>query len=319
MKKIYEDDAVIVTQQDDLTYHLQINNQEKVSSDINTLTSAINTIRNAVWALDVYSGKKIQLFIAIIGETPNAFAMQTDPNNSQFKNFIVLHLDVIVNFAATKMAQKIFEKAAINAGIGAIFGSVMPGIGNASGFIAGVGRVLFLAGVGYFSTAVLSNIYDTLELDELYDYLKNHIFSLNNKYHQEALRNPNEEEIKMLLHNMQQSATAKDIDSLLHSFPHYLQDSKQPLESTNPNSTPTQSNTESTTPTAQSNKQAKDSNNSTTPKNNNPNTKNTNTFPFQLQIKDYNTFAPLGNKQIQLTNIDSKQIYTQTTIKSKSS
>ena len=37
------------------------------------------------------------------------------------------------------------------------------------------------------------------------------------------------------------------------------------------------------------------------------------TFPFQLQIKDYNTFTPLSNKQIQLTNIDSKQIYTQTT------
>ena len=41
------------------------------------------------------------------------------------------------------------------------------------------------------------------------------------------------------------------------------------------------------------------------------------TIPFSLQIKDYNTFAPLSNKQIQLTNIDSKQIYTQTTIKSK--
>ena len=37
------------------------------------------------------------------------------------------------------------------------------------------------------------------------------------------------------------------------------------------------------------------------------------TFPFQLQIKDYNTFTPLQNKTIQLTNIDSKQIYTQTT------
>ncbi len=37
------------------------------------------------------------------------------------------------------------------------------------------------------------------------------------------------------------------------------------------------------------------------------------TFPFSLQIKDYNTFIPLSNKQIQITNIDSKQIYTQTT------
>ena len=106
------------------------------------------------------------------------------------------------------------------------------------------------------------------------------------------------------------NSTAKDIDSLLHSFPHYLQDSKQPLESNTTASTPTQSNTESTTPTAQSNKQAKDSNNSTTPKNNNPNTKNTNTFPFSLSIKDYNTFTPLQNKTIQLTNIDSKLTYT---------
>ena len=89
-----------------------------------------------------------------------------------------------------------------------------------------------------------------------------------------------------------------------------IQDSKQPLESNTTASTPTQSNTESTTPTAQSNKQAKDSNNSTTPKNNNPNTKNTNTFPFSLSIKDYNTFTPLQNKTIQLTNIDSKLTYT---------
>ena len=37
------------------------------------------------------------------------------------------------------------------------------------------------------------------------------------------------------------------------------------------------------------------------------------TFPFQLSIKDYNTFTPLSNKQIQICNIDSKQIYTQTT------
>ena len=72
----------------------------------------------------------------------------------------------------------------------------------------------------------------------------------------------------------------------------------------------TQSHTDSTTPTTpttQSAQQAKDSNNAN---NNNPNTKNTNTFPFQLQIKDYNTFTPLQNKTIQLTNIDSKQIYT---------
>ena len=34
------------------------------------------------------------------------------------------------------------------------------------------------------------------------------------------------------------------------------------------------------------------------------------TFPFQLQIKDYNTFTPLQNKTIQLTNIDSKLTYT---------
>ena len=37
------------------------------------------------------------------------------------------------------------------------------------------------------------------------------------------------------------------------------------------------------------------------------------TLPFSLAIKDYNTFTPLQNKTIQITNIDSKQIYTQTT------
>ena len=118
------------------------------------------------------------------------------------------------------------------------------------------------------------------------------------------------------------NSTAKDIDSLLHSFPHYLQDSKQLLESNNTESNPTQSNAESTTtttkspkeskesttPTTKDSQQTKDSSNST-PNNN----QTTNTFPFSLQIKDYNTFVSLSNKQIQITNIDSKQIYTQTT------
>ncbi|MBR2148077.1 MAG: hypothetical protein IJ965_01355, partial [Campylobacter sp.] len=126
----------------------------------------------------------------------------------------------------------------------------------------------------------------------------------------ELISNPNLESkdyqslIELLLDT---NSTAKDIDSLLHSFLHYLQDSKQPLESNTTDSTLSQSNT---TPTTQS---TKDSNDSTTPKNNNPNTQTPNTFPFSLQIKDYNTFTPLSNKQIQLTNIDSKQIYTQTT------
>ena len=98
------------------------------------------------------------------------------------------------------------------------------------------------------------------------------------------------------------NSTAKDIDSLLHSFPHYLQDSKQLLESNNTESTPTQSNT------TKDSQQTKDSSNSTPNNNQTPNT-----FPFSLQIKDYNTFVSLSNKQIQITNIDSKQIYTQTT------
>ena len=67
------------------------------------------------------------------------------------------------------------------------------------------------------------------------------------------------------------NSTAKDIDSLLHSFPHYLQDSKQPLDSHTTDSTPTQSNTDSTTPTTKSPQQAKDSNNAN---NNNPNPTN---------------------------------------------
>ena len=76
-----------------------------------------------------------------------------------------------------------------------------------------------------------------------------------------------------------------------------IQDSKQPLESN-----PTQSNT------IKESQQTKDSSNSTPNNNQTPNT-----LPFSLQIKDYNTFIPLSNKQIQITNIDSKQIYTQTT------
>ena len=117
----------------------------------------------------------------------------------------------------------------------------------------------------------------------------------------ELVPNPNLESkdyqslIELLLDT---NSTAKDIDSLLHSFPHYLQDSKQLLDSSNTDSTPTQSNTEST------------DSKTLTPNNNNP---TPNTFPFSLQIKDYNTFVSLSNKQIQITNIDSKQIYTQTT------
>ena len=105
------------------------------------------------------------------------------------------------------------------------------------------------------------------------------------------------------------NSTAKDIDSLLHSFPHYLQDSKQLLESNNTDSNPTQSNITPTTKSPKANTGSTDSK-TLTPNNNN---QTPNTFPFSLHIKDYNTFTPLSNKQIQITNIDSKQIYTQTT------
>ena len=88
------------------------------------------------------------------------------------------------------------------------------------------------------------------------------------------------------------------------------QDSKQPLESHTTDSNPTQSNTESTDSTTPTTKEPQQAKESTTPNNNNPNTKNTNTFPFSLSIKDYNTFTPLQNKTIQLTNIDSKLTYT---------
>ena len=127
----------------------------------------------------------------------------------------------------------------------------------------------------------------------------------------ELVSNPNLESkdyqslIELLL---DKNSTAKDIDSLLHSFPHYLQDSKQNLESTNTQST---QSAESTTPTTKAPKATKETTDSKTLTPNNNQTPNT--FPFQLAIKDYNTFAPLQNKTIQLTNIDSKQLYTQTT------
>ncbi len=66
---------------------------------------------------------------------------------------------------------------------------------------------MFLAGVGYFSTAILSNIYDALEIDELYDYLKKNIFSSQNKYEQETLRNPTEQELKIVLSNIDSNST----------------------------------------------------------------------------------------------------------------
>ena len=232
MKTIYESDEIIVAQENDATYHMQINNQDKVANDANTLSSAINAIRNAVWALDVYSNKKIQLIITIVGSTPNAIIMQNTQNNSQLKNFTILNLDIIVSYSFTQLAPKIFNKAIVSAGIGTMLGTIIPGIGNVtgagSGFIAGAGRVLFLAGIGYFSTTILSNIYDTLEIDALYDYLKDNIFKLKDKYEQDTLRNPNEMELRAVLESLDSNSTAKDIDSLLHSFPHYLKkESKQ--------------------------------------------------------------------------------------------
>lgn len=226
MKTIYESDEIVVVQENTTTYHMQINNQDKVANDANTLSSAISAIKNAVWALDIYSNKKIQLVITLIGSTPNAVIMQNTQNNSQLKNFTVLNLDIIINYSLAKLAPKIFQKAIISAGIGATLGTMVPGIGNAvgagSGFIAGAGRVVFLAGVGYFSTTILSNIYDTLEIDALYDYLKENIFSLKDKYEQDTLRNPNEMELMAVLESLDSSPNALDIDSLLHTFPHYL-------------------------------------------------------------------------------------------------
>ena len=212
-------------------------------------------------------------------------------------------------------------KAGVSVGIEIFAGSVATALIPASAPVLVFVGIAVTASVGinlFLNTQIGKNTID-LVVDKLQSFFA--LFDSNpNRY--ELISNPNLESkdyqslIELLLDT---NSTAKDIDSLLHSFPHYLQDSKQPLESTNTDSTPTQSSTESnstqsTTPTTKSPQQTKESN---TPKNNNPNTKNTNTFPFQLAIKDYNTFTPLQNKTIQLTNIDSKQIYTQTTIKSK--
>ncbi|TQR53508.1 hypothetical protein [Campylobacter troglodytis] len=269
IKTVYESDEIIITQQDELSFHMQINDQIKVSNDASTLTSAINAIRNAVWALDLYSSKKIQLFITIVGSIPNAVSMQGNPNNSELKNFIVLHLDLIVNFAATRIASKILNEALVTAAIGTAADFIAPTIGNVigatSGFVAGAGRVLFLAGVGYFSTALLSDAYDSLEIDELYQYLKNNIFKLQNQYEQETLRNPNEEELKIILNSIDENS--KCLDALLHAFPNYL-------------------NTTSYS---------------------NPHPKSNKTRNFQLLIKDYASLKPLKNKHIELINIDSKK------------
>ena len=84
----------------------------------------------------------------------------------------------------------------------------------------------------------------------------------------------------------------------------YIRKSKTTLA--NQQSTPTQSkNTDSTTKSPKATKETTDSK-TLTPNNN----QTPNTLPFSLSIKDYNTFTPLSNKQIQITNIDSKLTYT---------
>lgn len=202
-------------------------------------------------------------------------------------------------------------KAGVSVGIEIFAGSVVTALIPASAPVLVFVGIAAIASVGislFLNTQIGKNTID-LVVDKLQSFFS--LFDSNpNRY--ELILNPNLESqdyqslIELLLDT---NSTAKDIDSLLHSFPHYLQDSKQPLKSNNTESNPTQSNTTTTTKTPKANTGSTDSK-TLTPNNNN---QTPNTFPFSLQIKDYNTFTPLSNKQIQITNIDSKQIYTQTT------
>ena len=222
---------------------------------------------------------------------------------------------------AVKTGVSLLTRIATGAATGAAVGSAFPIVGTIIGAVAGT----LIAGA--INDAIFEDEDKKLEDDKAYNaeiekqaeqyHLKiNQINEYLTNHHYIELRELDEIEAENLCKEASnlQSHYFKTIELML-SYKDYL--SNQQSKSHTTDSTPTQPNTESTqstTPTTKSPQQAKDSNNAN---NNNPNTKNTNTFPFQLQIKDYNTFAPLSNKQIQLTNIDSKQIYTQTTIKSK--
>ena len=77
---------------------MQINNQDKVANDANTLSGAISAIKNAVWALDIYSNKKIQLIITLIGSTPNAVKEQWQDKQVRFFAYLYKpHKDVGVD------------------------------------------------------------------------------------------------------------------------------------------------------------------------------------------------------------------------------
>ena len=240
--------------------------------------------------------------------------------------------EVVFESVATELGS-VATKTATRFGItmagrilGGVAGSVIPSVGTIIGAVVGAWIAGKIEEWWFNENSLESSQIDNEKLTRLEQAYFTKINTINDyftKNNYKELRILNESEAENLCKEVSnlQSHYFKTIELML-SYKDYL--SNQQVDSSNTESTPTQSNTtpttkeskantESTDSKTQSNKQAKDSNNSTTPKNNNPNTQSPNTFPFSLQIKDYNTFTPLSNKQIQLTNIDSKQIYTQTT------
>ena len=222
--------------------------------------------------------------------------------------------EVVFESVATELGS-IATKTATRFGItmagrilGGVAGSVIPSVGTIIGAVVGAWIAGKIEEWWFNENSLESSQIDNEKLTQLEQAYFTKINAINDyltKNNYKELRILNESEAENLCKEASnlQSHYFKTIELML-SYKDYLSNQQSiPTEST-------QSHTDSTTPTAQSAQQAKDSNNAN---NNNPNTKNTNTLPFSLQIKDYNTFTPLSNKQIQICNIDSKQIYTQTT------
>lgn len=194
-------------------------------------------------------------------------------------------------------------KAGVSVGIEFVANTIAVGVATALSApvwaLVGVSSIAAV-GIGLFLNTQAGKDFVNFLTDKLQSF-----FSLfdSNPSNYELVSNPSLEsnDYKSLIELLLDShSTASDIDSLLHSFPNYLKKDSQDSLSQDSN---TESNTQS--PTQESNA----TNSNSTPQSNSTQS----TIPLCLLIKDYNTSKPLANKQIQLTNIDSKQTYTQTT------
>ena len=226
--------------------------------------------------------------------------------------------EVVFESVATELGS-IATKTATRFGItmagrilGGVAGSVIPSVGTIIGAVVGAWIAGKIEEWWFNENSLESSQIDNEKLTRLEQAYFTKINAINdyltkNNYKELGILNESEAENLCKEASNLQSHYFKTIELML-SYKDYL--SNQQSKSHTTDSTPTQPNTESTQSTTPTTKAPQQTKESTTPKNNNPNTKPTNTFPFQLSIKDYNTFTPLSNKQIQLTNIDSKQIYT---------